>query len=267
MKALYALLLVTSAVLVAAGPVRADEFFLGDAQVVDQFRIGVPDVGSVLADVVEYSNLASFTGGAFSQGASANQAGNQITRLLADDITPTGAHAGQDVSIVVFSVANLNAVAVSARPRLRFWFADGPGGAPGIYYNLPANVGFTFNPLTFAANSVTLVSGAIPAGVFQMPGATFWAGVTFDNNGGATGATAAQMDNLGQGVFDPPTVGSSADALFLTQDAGSFFGVNGPAGSIVRLADLPSNLAWEFSVSVPVPSQVTTLGRLKSSYR
>jgi hypothetical protein len=269
MKRFYTLLL--AALALSALPVasaQATDFFMGDAQVVGQFSANSPQAFAPLVAVADYSNITNFLGSAVTQGPSANQAGNQITRLLADDITPTGIHAGQQVSTVTFSVVNLNPVQVSARPRIRFWFADGAAGAPGTYYNVPAAVGFTFNAFTMPPNSVTLLTGTLGAGTFTMPGGTFWAGMTFDNNTGATGATAAQMDNLGQGFFDPPTVGASADVMFLTQGAGSFFPTANPAGALLNLGGDPvANLAWEFTVEVAVPTQATTLGHIKSLYR
>ena len=36
-----------------------------------------------------------------------------------------------------------------------------------------------------------------------LPSSSIWAGIAFDNNGGATGATAAQLDSLAQGIFSP----------------------------------------------------------------
>jgi hypothetical protein len=36
-----------------------------------------------------------------------------------------------------------------------------------------------------------------------LPSGTFWAGITFDDNNGTTGATLVQLDNLGKGVFRP----------------------------------------------------------------
>ena len=59
-----------------------------------------------------------------------------------------------------------------------------------------------------------------PSSSFEF--SAIWAGIAFDNNGGATGATAAQLDNLAQGIFSPPDLGTSADQYFVTTAAGSF---------------------------------------------
>lgn len=235
-----------------ASAAGGEERFGGDLQPLATFGIGVPGGLGGPNAVTEYSNLATFSGQAFPHGGTQNQSGNLITRLVADDVTPMGAAAGADVTELRFSVANLNASSVSVRPRLRFWYADGADGLPGNYYDKPADVGFTFNPITLGPG-VTVLTATIAPGTFVMPQETFWAGITFDNNGGATGATLAQMDMLGQGIFGPPTVGSSADRVFRTTAAGSFFGVDNPAGGALDFGGSPlANLGWEFT-AVPEP--------------
>jgi hypothetical protein len=84
-------------------------------------------------------------------------------------------------------------------------------------------------------------------------------GLTFDNNSGATGATATQLNNLGMGLFDPPTIGTSADAMFQTTAAGDF-AVNNPAGSLFNFnGNPPANAFFGMSV-VPEPATMTLAG-------
>jgi len=235
--------------------------------VVDQFPLDTPKTIGTAVLTPDYSNVTNFLGNGFVNAGSALQGANRITRLVADDITPTGAHAGMSVTQFVFSMANFNATAVTVRPRVRFWFTDGAGGAPGTYYNLPAAVGFSFNALTIGPG-VTLVTGSLAPNLFAMPGVPFWAGITFDDNSGATGITAAQLDLVGQGMFDPPTLGSSNDRFFITQAAGSFFGLANPAGSLSNFGANPvANFGWEFSVDVPVSAKDSSWGRVKAQYR
>ncbi len=251
--------------LLVAGAALAVDVPIGDPEFVAFFELGQPQTVPTNVEVDDYSNITNFLGLGILQGPSANQAGNQITRLRADDLTPTGAHAGQQVFRLTFSVANFNTVPVSARARVRFWFDDGAGGTPGTYYNLPASVGFTFNLFAFQPG-VTLLNGTLPANSFNMPGVRFWAGLTLDNGTGA-GGTAAQMDNLGQGIFDPPTIGSSTDVLFLTNGAGSFFNTANPAGALQDLGTDPANVGWALSVDEPVPAVASSWGRIKKLYR
>ena len=204
-----------------------------------------------------YSNITNFLGSAFTQGAAASG----ITRLVMDDVTFTTSAGVGDVTAVRFSVANLNGVAHSVRARLRFWNADGAdlGGGllgPGTYYN---GIGFTFNPFTFAPG-VTVITGGLGAGSFAVPAGTtttLWAGITFDNVGTTTGATETQLNNFGQGLFNPVNLGSSQDALFETTAAGSFLSTNSPAGAKVDFGGAPvANTGWELVVGV-VPVELS----------
>jgi hypothetical protein len=79
--------------------------------------------------------------------------------------------------------------------------------------------------------------------------------------------TAAQLNLMGQGVFDAPTIGSSADVFWITTAAGSFFAPNNPVGSLSNLGGNPvANFGWEFSVDAPVPAKPTSWGRVKAQY-
>lgn len=134
---------------------------------------------AVTANAV-YSNVTTFTGSGITNGGAAVDpaaATNTITTLIADDITATAA---SSVVLYRFNVANFNTTAVSARPRTRF-YADN-AGVPGNFLG-----GNTFNPISFGAASVGTYSATIAALAFPQK---FWAGITFDNNGGGTGATA-----------------------------------------------------------------------------
>jgi PEP-CTERM motif len=218
-------------------------------------------VAPARSDVLLYSNIANSTGFASANGGAANVGGNNITTLKADDITPGAGLSGGTVDSFTFTVANLNAVAVVARPRVRFYSPDGAGTGPGTLIT-----GFTFNPISFAAGVVspfTFSSGG--ATLFSIPTGSFWAGVTFDDNGGTTGATLAQLNKLGQGIFNPPTLGSSQDVYFQTSSAGSFLG-NNPAGGFFSFGGSPvASFGWAFSgtpgvTSVPEPSSLLLLG-------
>ena len=215
-----------------------------------------------------YSNVTTFSGQAFRQQNAANQAGNTITRMVMDDLTFNTTAFLRNVTTLRFTVANLNPTSVSVRARLRFWNADGPPlgpglpNAPGTYFVDPVSllaVGFTFNAFTFTSGVTTLTGNLTPPG-FNLPiGApiTLWAGITFDNNTGATGATLAQLNNFGQGMFTPPDLGVSANTVFETTAAGSFFGTNNPAGAPVNFGGLPNaNMGWELVVTPTTPPPV-----------
>jgi hypothetical protein len=208
-------------------------------------------LASASAQILIYDNTLNFSGQVFLNGGAANQSGNTITRLVADDITPLSGYAGMPIQTISFSVANLNSVAVSARPRLRIYGSDGPGGAPGTVI-----AGFSFNPITFTAN--TSAGFTFSPGI-NVPNGTFWMGLTFDDNTGTTGATAAQLNNLGMALFNPVGIGTSADIAFQTTAAGSFL-ANNPAGSTFNLGGNPvANFFFGITV-VPEPSEFTLAG-------
>jgi len=220
--------------------------------------VGVPGAGLRAIDPnAVYSNVTTFAGQAFSPaGATAG-----ITRLMMDDITSTGGM----LTTIRFNITNLDVASFSARPRIRFWLADGAGGAPGTPYSTsinggpPSVVGFSFNPITFAANSATTFTFDLVAGSsqFAIPSGTFWAGMTFDNAGPT--ATNANLNNLGMGIFGPPDVGSSADNFFVTTNPGSFLGTANPGGTQQNFGGLPpANFGWEFVV--PAPGSLALLG-------
>jgi hypothetical protein len=200
-----------------------------------------------------YRNLDNTTSQFFANGGATDLSGNTITRLVADDITPTPGFDGQPIDFLYFSVVNANSVAISARPRLRMWQADGAGGNPGTFI-----AGFTFNAISFGANTGESLFFH-PTGV-NVPSGTCWIGLTFDNNSGATGATDVQLNNLGMALFNPPTVGTSTDAMFETTAAGDFL-VNNPAGETFNFGgNPPANAFFGMSVLVPEPATAAVVG-------
>lgn len=219
------------------------------------------------AQTVFYDNTANFSGFAFSNGGAAAQgtapAINTITTLVADDISLSDSRA-VNITSFEFTVSNLSTTAIKARPRVRFYLGDGANGGPGTLltgfsFGGATGVGSTFPARSvitlpeFTGNTSTLFT--VPANSY------FWAGVTFDNNTGATGATAAQLNNLGQGLFDPPTIGNSVDAAFQTTAAGSFLG-NNPAGGLFNFGGSPiASFGWQFTgiAQTPEPGAVATL--------
>jgi hypothetical protein len=205
-------------------------------------------------EVFVYRNIDTSTSQFYANGGAADVSGDDITRLVADDITPAAGFAGQPIDNLYFSVVNANAEAVTARPRLRMWNADGAGGLPGTFV-----AGFTFNAISFNANTGYSFFFS-PVGV-NVPSGTFWIGLSFDDNSGATGITAAQLNNLGMALFNPPTIGTSTDNMFETTAAGDFL-VNNPAGATFNFGGSPPADAF-FGVSVlevPEPATAALVG-------
>ena len=194
-----------------------------------------------------YSNVTTYSGSASRNGGAELQAGNTITVLVADSLGLVGAPPFS-VGSFSFSVVNFNAADISARPRIRFYAADGPAGTPGTLVT-----GYTFDPITFTAMSVQVFNTGTLASAFAVTTQAIWAGITFDDNSGATGATLAQMNDLGQGLFDPIDRGSSTNDFFETDAAGSFLADN-PTGTTFDFGGAPlANFGWEIVSSVPLP--------------
>jgi hypothetical protein len=171
-----------------------------------------------------YSNVTTFSGQAFANGGAALQAGNIITTLVADSLGLIGTPPFS-VGSFTFSVVNFNTVDVSARPRIRFYANDGPAGSPGTLIT-----GLSFNPITFTASTTQLFDTGPLATPFEVTTQAIWAGITFDDNTGASGATLDQLNNLGQAFFGPIDRGSSTDNIFATDTAGAFLADN-PTGT------------------------------------
>ncbi|HXU46370.1 MAG TPA: hypothetical protein VN783_12660 [Thermoanaerobaculia bacterium] len=208
-----------------------------------------------------YSNVTTFTGQAFTQGA----ASGGISRLAMDDLTFTTNPTVSNVTTIRFAVANLNATSQSVRARVRFWNANGPAlgaglpNGPGTYYAPGGTpVGFSFNPFTFGAG-VTTLTGTLGAGFPVPAGATttLWAGITYDNVGTTTGATDTELSNFGQGLFNPVDKGSSTNTLWETTAAGSFFPTDNPAGAAFTTGATTANVGWEWVVTT-LPVGLTT---------
>jgi hypothetical protein len=228
-----------------------NEQFGLDGTKVRTFAIGGSQEGQA------YLNMGVFSGFAYSNGGSTAN----ITTLVADDLTVGDLiHAGQPVTSMSFTVSNLNAGAFAVRPRIRFYAQDNSN--PGLAGTLLA--GYTFNPIGFAANTVSVLSANI-SGLTMPANGKIWAGITFDNVGTAPSGFVmapgnAELNNFGQGIFENPDFGTSADAFFQTTAGGSHFTSN-PAGGSFNFGSVPKgNFGWILSTPVPEPASMAVLG-------
>lgn len=228
-------------------------------------------VPASVPNTVIYDNVENFSGQGFTAGGTTAVGASNITNLAADDITVAAGMTGVPVDSVTFSTANFNAAAVTVSPILRFYDSDGSGSGPGTLIG-----GFNLNPITLTAGSVQLFT-ITGADLFTVPNSSyFWAGEAFSDNGGTTGATATQLNNVGQGLYNPPAVGSSQDAFFLSTSPSSFT-TNSPAGQFEYFGGSPvANYGWEFETptstnAVPEADTayllLTGLGLLSTRFR
>lgn len=203
-------------------------------------------ISTATAQITNYSNLTNNSGQAFSNGGAAVQGSDTITRLVADHIFAT---VGGFTTQWSFTVANQNTGEVEIQPLVRFYDDNGPSGSPGTLL-----AGFSFGRNTvigggFRIFTTTTTNFTIPAD------GSFWAGISFDNDNGGSGAMLADMNAIGQQLFNPPTIGSSDDTYFITNTAGSFL-ANNPAGTVTNFGGSPvANFGWQFQV-VPEPGSM-----------
>ncbi len=215
-------------------------------------------VGAVAAShaqVVIYNNVVNFAGSGFANGGTATVAGLETTRLVADDINLAIPGGSVTINAFRFSTANFNTAAVNARARVRFYANDGTTSTLGTYIN-----GFTFALAgTSAIQPGVTVWTVSPVSGLTLP-KRFWAGITFDDGGGLSATTAAQLNNLGQGIYNPPTIGTSNPGAAFQSTAATAGLTSGIGGTYFNLGSTPSNFGWQFESTVPEPGTMAALG-------
>jgi PEP-CTERM motif len=207
-----------------------------------------------------YNNVTTFSGQGYEGGGAATTSFGLTTAMFADDITPLVGTAGTAVTGLTFSVANFNAAAVSAGVILTFYNMDGSGGGPGTLIG-----GLNFNPITFGAGPTVFTFNYNPGTtIFTIPTTgSFWVGEQFVAAAGSS-TTAAQLNALGGGLFNPPSVGESQDVFFQASSAGSV-ATNNPAGGFEFFNGNPvANFGFSFTGTlpnaVPEPSSLVLMG-------
>lgn len=213
-------------------------------------------------DVTAYSNVTTFSGFGFAWGSGQVGTGTQgvtSTWIDADDINFLPSEIGKGVTSFTFSSFNGNAAAVSASPTVVFW--DDTAGSPSTML-----AAVRFAPLSLTANSVNLWTYSPSTALFNLPASgKLWMGVSWDDFADIadTGITDAQLANVGQAIFDPPTVGSSADNFWSSDNFGSNLG-NNPAGSDGwSFGGPPNNPNANFGnaiTTVPEPASMAAIG-------
>ncbi|MGP0068651.1 MAG: PEP-CTERM sorting domain-containing protein [Isosphaeraceae bacterium] len=196
-----------------------------------------------------YSNITTFSGLGYAAGGATTVNGDLTTAMIFDDITAGPGLGGHSVDQLSFDVENFNSSSVFAQAIVQIYQSNGPDGGPGSLITSMTQTLF----LTADSDQVETITSP---SMFTMPTGVFWAGIAFDNTFNEEGA--AQLNALGQGIFGPPTVGSSQDVFFQSSSATSI-GTNNPAGTLFFFGGSPpADFGWSFATaqSVPEPSSL-----------
>ncbi|MBL7817715.1 MAG: T9SS type A sorting domain-containing protein [Saprospiraceae bacterium] len=203
-----------------------------------------------------YSNLTNPLSSSYPVQDAGTVSGNNITGMICDNLTLAGT---PPFSLGKFSfvVANTNTSAVTIRPRIRFYLADGPNGTPGTII-----AGFSFNSISISGNNATTLS-IKPLLPLTITSNNIWAGILYDNEDGSTSATPTQLGKFGVALYNPVVVGSSTDLFFQTTSypaTGSFL-ENNPVGTTYTLPSTVANFGWELMLS----STINSIARIDAS--
>lgn len=202
-------------------------------------------ISSASAEIVTYSNVTTFTGFVAAPGGAVTN----NTRMVFEDTTTVAAG---ELKRITWTVQNGNAAAVTVGIDVGIW--DTVAGVPG---NLLA--AFSLSPVSinpggffFTLDNLHLTNN------IMLPSGQLWMGLAFNNAGGTTGATAAQLNLFRQFLANPPTIGSSNDLFFRTTNPFGGFG-NNPVGGLFFFGGNPvANFAWEVAL-VPEPTMLSLL--------
>ena len=209
----------------------------------------VPDANAVYSNI-DVNNYSGF----FYGNALAVDDGSGIaqTSLVADDIEPAGTPPYQ-IDKIRFTMFNGGTNDVSVRPCIRFYAYDGTTFLPSTLV-----AAYTFNPITIAAGSGSLITGTITPFVYN--DVLLWAGIFFDNDGGST-ATVDDLNNFGPGIWDfAGDVGQSQDIFFQSDAGNDQFLTDNPTGAGYNFGGPPmANFGWELVQDVPLPITIQYL--------
>jgi hypothetical protein len=200
------------------------------------------------ADSVLYSNIATFTGEGYAiQVSSTDALGTIGTALIADDLHTVAGSGGAAIDSITFSVANFGTTNTTAGIGLRFYSDD--NGLPGTLLGA-----LNFNAIPFATGVTYPLTYSPGTTIFTLPtSGNIFAGEFF-TNASAPDTTADQLNELGAGLFNPPTIGTSDDSVFQSSATGTSFLTNNPAGSLFNFGGDPvANFGWSLSGTIPAP--------------
>lgn len=178
------------------------------------------------AQFLIYSNFDDFSGSAISHGSA----------FAHDDILPD---AGGVVDEFFFTIANLGndtytgGTAVVSFNEFSGDNFDPIGDQIGAFsVNLSS---FTLGP---GGIQVVIVDQLADLGINLDAGVGIFAGVSFE--GGSFANNSGDLSDIGQGIFNPPAVGSSVDYVHIEGSGGTSFGGNPNANFGMQIVGIPA---------------------------
>lgn len=173
-----------------------------------------------------YSNITTFQGGFSFGGTLAAQpqptgGTGVLTAMSCDDLSlnpgnPNGSYTLNEVS---FSIANSDTADLDVGPTLVFYDQGTGAFVDAVAFSLVRVPAQTVSLLTA---DLSTLSPAITFALDANGEANIWMCQIYDDanatalDGNGAHVTVAQYDNLGAGLCDPPTVGSSPDNLYIS---------------------------------------------------
>jgi len=228
MKNMIALAAVSGLAMAASADIHTGLTYAGQATIGD-----VPSpIAGAAAETTRYSNVDNFALSGFSHGAD----------TAWDDLT-LAAGPGQ-IANFDFSIANFGGAALSSVDIVVSFSDDAALDGPDAGDNrIDINFGTvdlnailgggglgSLGVVTLNSGDLTGLGISLPEG----PAGFTWMGVTFTNAVGVANA------DVGQGIFDPPTVGASGDVFFLDSFGLAGFGGDPVANFGNALATVPA---------------------------
>ncbi len=198
--------------------------------------------GVTRADIV-YSDIATGPTGAFS---------NPVGALIADDLAMTAGGTLSTVDLSIYNSSNSTRPLQSGTLYVDFWNLDTGAYVNGFSYFMD------FGATPLAAGSYTL---------FGFTGLESL-GITLPQNvlaGESWGTDTVGGPNLGQVMFNPPTVGSSLDEFYLDNTGTVPPGTN--AGFFYFGGNPVANFYWQIGVPEPSALALLALGGLALTRR
>jgi hypothetical protein len=261
-KSLLGVALLAVSVLTAKSQVETASGSLKLVQTRPLTPLVMPTSPLVVDPYAFYSNVTTDDNAKLSNGGAAVVSTLRTTKLVADHLN-LGYTPPFNLTGFTFTIVNSNGVDITARPRVRFYMSDGTGGGPGTYI-----AGYSFTA-TVIPVGVNLFTGSITTPL-ALSVSDLWAALTFDNSGASPNPSLAQLNNLGQEIFNPIDLGTSENTYFVTSAASDGL-VNNPVGSVLNgpISGKLANFGWELFndvVLLPVTIEYITGARTRDTH-